>query len=116
MTTRLCGKAGKHTGRPVEALCLEEGCREDSLLCFYCFFEAHSLHQVAYLHPELEGPISKLYQQTISASDASGSRERLEATFTNITMVQIERYRVASNWRERLKAGWRRSRDGLPHR
>jgi hypothetical protein len=116
MNTRLCIKAGKHTGRPVEALCLEDGCREDCLLCFYCFFETHSLHQVAYLHPELEGPISKLYQQTITASDANDSRERLEANFTNITTVQIERYRAASNWPEKLKAGCRRFKQDLPHK
>lgn len=60
MSIRLCEKSGKHTGRPIEAFCLEESCKKNRLLCFYCVFEAHTAHNIAYLHKELSGPISNL--------------------------------------------------------
>ena len=98
MSVRLCSKAGKHSGRQVEALCLEESCRKDRLLCFYCVFESHQGHHIAYLHRELKGPLCNLYQQAQNVSSDKLSRERLEATFANITQVTPFKCRLAKNW------------------
>lgn len=90
MSVRLCGKSGKHAGRLVEAFCLEEGCRRDRLLCFFCVFESHTSHQIAYLHRELGGAISNLDHQALTVTtEAVSSKERLETTFMNISRVLI---------------------------
>lgn len=89
MNVRHCNKDGKHKGRQVEAFCLEEACKKDRLLCFFCVFESHAGHSMAYLHKELKGPISNLSEQAHhnTHAEAKTSRERIESTFSKITEV-----------------------------